>query len=333
MKKQILIFLVIIVFIPGMLSAADLPPYDIEVGIGLLSGDTTYQIGGKTVSSNNSVETIHFPLSELEFPINTFMLSISGTMEFSKRLTGSLGLQTNAFDNSGKLKDSDWGVWHIGGELPDGSYCDPLLCTADSLDIYSESDASLDALIFDINLRYKLQSHKSKKASLDLFAGAGYRYENFDYSVSNLDQWYPSFEDYKGYDFGHEYESGRVLQYDVTYHITFIEAGASIDLFDKFELDASIGYSPFVYVHDRDNHLLRDKISEGALDGHAIFYSLNLTKQLTGKWFFTVNVTYTDIKTEGKQKQYFSDSFFASIDEEVTSHQTSAFFNIGQAFR
>ena len=319
---------------PALFStAAENPPFDLEIGAGLLHGDTTYQIGGKSVYSNGTTESIHFPLSKLEFPINTYMLSIDSTVVFSEQLTGNIGIKKTIVDDSGILKDSDWGVWHIGSDLPHTTgICDPTLCTADSLDIFSESDATLDAFIFDINVQYNILSSKRKKGDLDIFTGLGYRYENFNYKVSNLDQWYPSFEGYFGFDFGHEYESGRVLNYDVSYHIPYIDAGAALRLFDTISFDASIGYSPLVFVYDRDNHILRDKISRGDLDGHAIFYSLDLKGHLTGKWFFTANLSYTDIKTEGKQKQYFSDSFFASIDEEVTSHQTSAFFNIGYSF-
>jgi hypothetical protein len=232
------------------------------------------------------------------------------------------------------LKDSDWGVWHIGGELPhDSSTCPPTLCTADSLDIYSESDATLDAIIFDINLTYELLDSKFNNSSLKLFAGLGYRYENFDYEISNLDQWYPSFEGYFGFDFGHEYESSTVLTYDVHYNIAYVEAGASISLFNSIEIDGSIGYSPLVYVLDRDNHLLRDKISRGELYGHALMYSLNLTGNIRSNWFAAIHMNYTSIDTEGEQKQYISNLLYATIDEEVTSHQTSAFINIGYVFR
>lgn len=319
---------------PALLSATDKPRYDLKIGAGLLSGDTTYQIGGKTVYSDGNSETIHFPLSELEFPINTYMLSISSTIEFSPHLSGSLGIKRSIHDESGKLKDSDWGVYHIGGLFRhDNSSCSPSVCTADSLDYYSESDASLDAYIFDINLRYKVMHKRSKKATLDLFAVLGYRYENFNYKVSNLDQWNPSFEDYIGFDIGHEYISGTVLTYDISYNIFYAEAGASLELLDRIAIDAGIGYSPLVFVEDRDHHTIRDKISRGDLDGYAIFYSLNLTSQLIGNWFSTIIVNYTRIETEGKQNQYFSDVFFATIDEKVKSHQTSAFFNIGYSFR
>jgi outer membrane protease len=333
MKKQVLFFLLILFFIPALLSAADKPRYDLKIGAGFLNGDTTYQIGGKTIYSNGSTETIQFPLSELEFPINTYMLSINSTIEFSPQLTGNLGFKTSIYDDSGKLKDSDWGVWHIGGELPhNSSTCSPALCTVDSLDIFSESDTTLDAFIFDINLRYKVLSKKSNKTALDLFAGLGYRYENFEYKVSDLDQWYPSFENYFGFDFGHEFVSGTVLTYEVTYNIIYIEVGAAVDLFNRIGIDASIGYSPLVLVHDRDNHVLRDKISKGDLDGHAILYSINLSGHLVGNWFSTINFNYTRIETDGEQKQYFSNIFYATIDEEVTSSQTSAFIHLGYSF-
>jgi hypothetical protein len=111
-----------------------------------------------------------------------------------------------------------------------------------------------------------------------------------------------------------------------------MEAGASMELSNFIVIDASIGFSPLVYVRDRDNHILRDKISRGELYGHATMYSLNIKGNIRGSWFTTLHINYTSIDTEGEQKQYISNLLYATIDEEVTSRQTSAFINIGYAF-
>ncbi|MBU1163723.1 MAG: omptin family outer membrane protease, partial [Proteobacteria bacterium] len=217
--------------------------FDLTLGHGMLRGDSTYQIGG-TVDTPSGSSEIHFPLSELEFPLDVYMVSLGGSLEFAEKWKLNANVKKNITSDAGKMKDSDWGVF----------FDDP-----NSLDIYSESDADLEALITDINLRYRFY----KKSNWSFIAGLGYLRQNFDYEVSNLDQWYPSLNDYYGYDIGHDYVSGKVLEYEVTYSIPYMEIGTQFKIKDKFSVEASLGYSPIVNVTDEDNHILRSKVSEG----------------------------------------------------------------------
>jgi len=138
-----------------------------------------------------------------------------------------------------------------------------------TLDVYSESDANLDALIMNINLQYRFYESPNWSFSV----GLGYIGENFDYEVSNLDQWYPSSEYYFGYDLGHEYVSGKVLTYKARYSIPYMETSAQY-IKDKFCVEASLGYSSIVRVIDEDHHILRNKVCKGDCNGDATLFSL-----------------------------------------------------------
>ena len=121
----------------------------ITIGIGKLGGDTTYQIGGNYVTPLGSGQ-VHFPISELEFPLDVWMVSVEGSKEFAEKWKVSVGVKKNITSDAGKMKDSDWGAWYLEGYA---------WAEKDTLDIYSESDAELDALIMDINLRYRFWTH------------------------------------------------------------------------------------------------------------------------------------------------------------------------------
>ena len=314
-----------------MTVAAENPKIDVNLGTGMLRGDTTYQIGGTVTGPYYGTEELHFPISELAFPLNVYMVSAEGYIEFAERLQVAARVNKNITNDAGKMEDSDWGLWHIGTELPHmppGYYCRSTYCTSDSLDVFSESDSDLKALIMDINLSYKFY----KQLNWSLMAGLGYIYQNFDYEVSNLDQWYPSYYDYFEVDLGHDYESGKVGTYEVTYSIPYIELGAQLTFLDSLGVEASFGYAPVVNVEDEDHHLLRDKVSKGEGDGTGSFVSVEGRYAFGENWFVTLEADYTKIETEGKTKSFFDGRYDHTIDEKIESEQTSVTLSIGYGF-
>ncbi|MFX0203096.1 MAG: omptin family outer membrane protease [Candidatus Hodarchaeota archaeon] len=302
----------------GVPAYAEGPKVDITLGIGKLSGDTTYRIGGWVDTPSVSGE-VHFPLSELEFPLDLFMVSVGGSIEFAEKWKVSVGVKKNVTSDAGKVKDSDWGIWYY--EI--SWWTDP-----DSLDIYSESNADPDALIMEVKLLYRFY----EKSNWSFIGGLGYIRQNFNYEVSNLDQWYPSLNDYYGYDIGHDYVSGKVLTYDVTYSIPYIEVATKLKVKRKFSVEASLGYSPFVDAEDEDNHILRSKVSKGDCDGNAILLSLEGRYDFLKHWFLTLQLDYMTIDTDGKQRQYTEGEWTATIDQEIESEQTFAAFALGYEF-
>lgn len=330
MKKLICTWLCVLIFgIVGVPAYAERPKVDLRLGIGMLRGDTTYQIGGKIDTPLGSSE-VHFPLSELKFPLDVYMASVGGSIEFAEKWKVNASVKKNITSDTGMMEDSDWGVWYLGAELPHmpGYYCNPAYCEPDSLDIYSESGADLDALIMDINLRYKFY----EKSNWSFSAGLGYIHQNFDYEVSNLVQWYPSYYDYFGVGLPYDLVSGKVLTYEVTYSIPYIELATEFKIKDKFSVGASIGYSPFVNVKDEDNHILRSKISKGDCDGNAILLSLDGQYDFTESWFLTLLFNYTTVDADGKSKSYFDGEYSHTIDRKSESKQILTTFAVGYAF-
>ena len=294
------------------------PRLHLTLGNEKWGGDTTYQIGG-TVSTPSATYEYHFPISELEFPLDVYMLSLSGSLEITKKLFLSVGAKQDITDDAGKMKDSDWGVPF---EDPPGSdlwwWYGP-----DSLDIYSESDAELDALIIDINLQYKFL----KKSGWSFSAGLGYLYQNFDYECSLIRQWSPS--GLSGYDYTGTGELG--LTYEVKYSIPYMEIGAQFKIKD-FSVETTLGYSTFVTAKDEDHHILRSKVNKGDCDGDAIFYSLKGQYEIINNWFLKLGFEYMKIETEGKSDAYFYGVYDHTIDEEIFSEQKVIAFTMEYVF-
>ncbi len=286
MKWSVCIFLC--AFVIGNLrvsSYAEGPKPDLTLGIGRLSGHTTYQIGG-TVDTPSGSYKYHFPISELEFPLDVYILSVGGSIEFAEKWKVSVGLKKNITSDAGKMKDSDWGVPF---EDPPGSgswwWYGP-----DSLDVYSESDADLDALIIDINFRGRFRFGKS---NWSLIAGLGYIHQDFDYECRLIKQWSPS--GLSGYDYT---GTGAVaLTYEVTYSIPYMEIGTQFKIKDKLSVEARLGYSPFVNVEDEDHHLLRSKVNKGDCDGHAILFSLEGRYDFPSPSFLLTGSQPTNLQT------------------------------------
>ncbi len=58
------------------------PRLHLTIGADKWEGDTTYQIGG-TVSTPGATYEYPFPISELEFPLGVYMISLSGSIEIT----------------------------------------------------------------------------------------------------------------------------------------------------------------------------------------------------------------------------------------------------------
>ncbi|MBI5665601.1 MAG: omptin family outer membrane protease [Nitrospirae bacterium] len=312
---------------------ARIAKFEVDLGTGVMRGHTTYQIGGDVETASGN-DRIHFSLSELKFPLDVYMASLSASAEFVERWKLAINVKKNITRDAGKMKDSDWGIWHLGEPLlhDQNSTCSPNKCSTDSLDIYSESDAELDALIIDFDFRYRFVDTAFSKTRLSFFAGIGQMYENFSFEVSDLDQWYPSYQDYFGIDPAHQKVSGKVLTYDIYYFIPYIRAGSAFTVMDKLGIEGSLAFSPYLKIFDEDDHILRDKVSEGELEGTAVMFSLEGRYNFSRHWSAKLGLDYMTLQAEGEQKQHTGGVHTATIDEEITSEQLTILLKADYSF-
>jgi len=141
----------------------------IAMGTEIMWGNTTYQIGFPFTSSDGTLNGGYFPLSKLEWPLDTWLGRIDASLKLgdSWRINGVL--KKNISNPNGKMKDSDWITASNPGRL----------------DVYSESNISeFDAWIFDVDVEWAFL----KRKSWSLYAGLGYQYQKFDYESKLINQ-------------------------------------------------------------------------------------------------------------------------------------------------
>lgn len=297
-----------------------------SVSLGRLGGDTLYRIGGDFEVPGQASGTANFTLSELEFPLDVYTASVGLSAVFSGRLQLRLGLTKNVTSDAGSMQDSDWGVWYLDYGYP---------FSPDTLDIASESRTDLDATMFQSDVLFRVLA----TPAFTLAAGVGYHYQNFQYELSDLDQWYPSYYSYTGKDAGHNLVYGPVGSYDVSFHLLMLEGEAEVRPWPGFSIWCLVGVAPYARAQDEDNHILRAKRSEGDATGTAVLCDLGIEYRLPAGLFIGLGYEYLYISTSGTQTQTWyrttgeaNAGDWLTIDQEIESQQYAINLTLGLRF-
>ena len=289
-----------------------------EIGVETryVQGDSTYHISGVDSQLGSWA-------SELEFPLNNFLAGISliigsryGKNPSQTRDRFSLTWPRVVQEAAGIMKDSDWIENDAAfGESPHAG-----------TDIYTESDAQLRGSMFDVNYVY----HFRLNNSWSLGPMIGFRYQRFEYDIYG----------FRGYDYDRPISSTeKALEYEITYKIPYIGLGSDL-LFGKnsqFQLHFILAYSDWAKAEDRDDHVLRYKLSESDCEGEAYLIKLNLDWSFYPNWLLGLGAEYVDIDTIGTQHQsFYAGQFLGTtydVNDRITSTYWSTILKISYAFR
>ena len=280
--------------------------WDINIGVGPMAGNTTYQIGG-TVRDPEGVDEYWFPISELVFPMNVQQIAVDTTLSLGKqrRFQLSLGAAGNLTSDAGTMEDSDWMTE----------------ANPNQLDVYSESDAELDAVMLGADILYKFMQEEI----MSIGAGIGFFYQQLDYECHDFVQSYPS-SPWWGYDYGW----GLGIIYEITYHVPYVQLRADLSLLkEKLQLGISLAVAPYLTAEDYDNHVLREIISYGDYDGIGTMGSLECTFHFLKHWFVEARLEGRAFSADGTQKNYVPVEWSHDIDAEISSAQASFTLAIG----
>ncbi|RKY40391.1 MAG: hypothetical protein DRP76_02045 [Candidatus Omnitrophota bacterium] len=259
---------------------------EISIKTGYLDGKTHYQIqfdagGGSTGKS------------KLEFPLGNWLYGA----EFSigrKPLFLDFEIYNEIWQTADKnMEDKDW--------------------TDDLLWSHTKSDAEVKIDMWDASLKYRIWEGKdfwrewegkNKKGWLDIVGG--YRYERFKYRVLGVR--------YIVGGSGEYYSGEEVLAYKVEYFLPYIGVEGAyttkienqkIRFLKNWGLGMSLAFSPYAKAKDRDDHILRNKLSHGDCEGWAAYVGLELFLETQKNWNLNLGVDYLSVDTEGKQSQYW----------------------------
>lgn len=258
-------------------------------GGGMMAGETTYRIGGEVVMDG---ETTLVPdtISELKWPMNVAIVGGGLLLPLAERAELRLQAWGVVSSDAGTAENRDW-------------------LEEDRLTIYSESDAELSGHGINGGLRYWFDvGSRAALLPLRLGAGIGLLYHSLDWEAVNLDQSYPLWADEP-----HDRVAGVVGTYGVDLVMPFIEAALQGKT-ERFCFTVAAGVSPYVSVHDEDDHLLRAIYAETDATGVGGFGSLAAEFSLGHAWFLLARLDIMGYYAEGTEH----DRVYAGPDEGDT---------------
>jgi len=269
-------------------------------------GEMKYTIQGSESGGWKSILT--WPQEQLTY------LGVVASVTALPRLEANFGAWKAVSDDVGVMQDDDWLYADYGTESV----------------IYSETDASIEATQFDLNVRYNAWYTEAFR----LGAILGYKYTNWDWEAS--DGYQITRDSARFYSGPIE---GLAVKYTQTLKVPYLGAAASFLPLDTLGLNFYALYSPLAYCDDEDDHVLRYKLSTGDSNGH--FWSLGGDARWTffSAWSVTGKVNYTGYHLEGDQRQEFYAGYdppvgttYSGIDLTIEGHQTSVSVLIGYTF-
>ena len=280
---------------------------ELSVPLAALTGHTTYRI--QAADQTGSVE------SELEFPLGGFVAGARGQLasrrdQDRRRVVFEATALLSFTGSEGTLKDSDW--------LSDSIDISTVGAAHPGKDIYSESNARLSALVLEGRAAWELEV----SPGLSIAPLVGVLYQRFGYDVRDVVQvgYGPYAADFTGSAYG------SVLDYEVRYRALYAGARGALVL-GSGTLAAEAWYSPFAHAEDRDDHMLRSKLSTSDADGSAWQAGVSGRLALGPSDALQAQLSLVRFTTTGTQLQRFyagaDAGLSGTIDTTITSSRTT----------
>lgn len=294
-------------------------PLTVKGFAGMMLGNVTYDVGG-------IVDGVTWA-SELEFPLDMVVGGLDASLRWGAAnyyAQGVLGVRVlgNLTDPVSDMEDRDW--------VP-RTY----------LYSYTESEAELEALMINAYLKVPFYTGRGMfmARNTSLYFVGEYSHQEFNYDIYGLTGWYDEHGP-GGLVQQYEPKSTHALTYDVTFDSLAI-GGEIVDHFgEAFQFTGAM-LAGLGWYDDRDDHLLRAKLSES--DGVGVVFTLRGSSRYifdaysSGlvKWFVEGMADLTAFAASGTQEQHFydgSDGNYYRVDEDISSIQLTGAFALGCMF-
>ena len=284
-------------------------------GFGPMVGDVTYQIGGHIVVDGRS-DNVHFPVSELKWPVNVIMVSVGGSLKLDNRIEVNGQLSKNLTTGADNMQDSDWSD----------------LMHPDRKTVYSESDNEFNGWTADLGARYwfvSLPVRDLRGVTVALAVGGGLLYQKYDWEASNANQLSvdPNFPS--------EFIPGVVGTYQNTLTMPYVDVAGKLT-FQRFAFSGALGFAPYATVSGEDDHKQRHKLNTIDASGSALKLSLQGRYDFKARFFVLAQLDALSFDMDGTQDQsYYAGpqrGETASIDAKVKSTQTMLTLGAGCRF-
>lgn len=302
----------------------------LAIAPGGMWGTTSYQLGSGSAGRLGEA-AFDQTRSELRFPLDVVMMNLRGELrprEISRRLVLSAEIARSLTRHAGEMVDQDWGVFHAHD--PGNAHYQ-----SSSLDVYSTSEAYLTSWHADLGASWRI----AEEPGWYLGAGGGLLYRYFDYSIRDVDQWYPSWQQYFQRQQRHDIVEGEVLTYEVQYFAPYAEGTVGFRAGKTFTLEARLGFAPWVKYRDEDYHTLRALRLEGEGTGQALRCAISGRWRIASHWYGALTVAYLYIDARGEQHQVRvaetgegPAADLGTIDQIVRLEEGTAWASLGYAF-
>lgn len=285
---------------------------NIWVGLGYLTGDVTYQIGGKfkyTTPGNPLSGKLHFPISELKWPLDLLMFTVGGELRFLKKGELRIAFSKNLTDQPGKIEDTDW----------EEDRSQPHWKTT-----FGTSDTTFSGYVLDLGLRYWLLEKKvNQDFAWAIAPGVGLLYQEFSWDGSNLVQ----VDQFTGERIT---VAGPVIAYKFNLLMPLLELAGKLT-YKRLSLLPSFAYSPRLIAKDKDFHLLRSKYITTKAYGRGFKAGLQGRFTLSRHWFLHLSGDWLWFRAKDMDQNWQYGNTWR-IEHEITSTQLSIRGGIGFQF-
>ncbi|MDD3581615.1 MAG: omptin family outer membrane protease [Desulfobacca sp.] len=284
---------------------------NIWIALGYLTGDVTYQIGGKYkgISFGEAFQgKVNFPLSELKWPLDLLMFTLGGELRFLKNWELRIAFSKNLTDEPGKDEDSDW---------EDESRPKVKTC-------FGTSDTAFSGYILDLGMRYWIiEKQVNRDLAWAIAPGASLLYQEFSWDGSNLVQ----------YDLitGEcSREAGPVIAYKFNLLMPFLDLAGRLT-YKRLSCLASFAYSPWLIAKDKDFHLLRDRFTKTKAYGDGFKVAWQGRLALSQHWFVHLSGDWLQFSAANMDQNWGLVGTW-SIEHKITSSQLSIKGGVGCHF-
>lgn len=269
----------------------------IWVGLGYLTGDVTYQIGGKfrgTFGGQIVQGKNQFPLSELKWPLDALMFSVGGELRFFKKGELRVAFSKNLTDRPGKIGDTDW---QAEMDAPHEKTT------------FGTSDTAFSGYVLDLGVRYWLLERRvNQDFTWAIAPGAGLLIQEYSWDGSNLVQ-------------ADLFTGDKITQAGPTIAYKFNLLMPSLDLagkltYKRLSFLTSFAFSPRLITKDKDFHLLRSKFIETKAYGQGFKVAWESRYALSRHWFLHLSGDWLWIRANGMDQNWQT---FANIDSNTWS--------------
>jgi len=310
MMTKIIIYSAAVMLLSAVQVRAQTPAFELDAITSYGIGAVAYEI-----SAEDMFDSVR---SRLEFPIDGIYGGVQGVYNTGKHLTGfqniSFGFKliSNLTDPDDDMNDFDWWNERLVGD--------------------TKSEAESETVQLEVFMRTDFVY----RPDFILSGVAGFRYENYKFDIYGLDGYYlPPIGD--GSRASLDYDI-RVLNYEMTHKLFYCGLEGQVPLSDSVTAEgrAVMGIG---FADDRDDHILRDKISTGeyiTVTGEAAAYLIWYlsSADAAARFYIKGGLEAYVITGSGEQDQVFEDgsASFYGIDAELDMTLVTAAAMLGCAF-